>query len=106
MLTLLQLKEAKVSLDKATTASQTHSQELLQQAEAYKKQQSDIDRRLMIVTQSETSDDAIREFDTSMRSLQLLELAQGYTELLSEVERLRYRGYLKDLEAQPLNILG
>jgi len=40
------------------------------------------------VTQSETSDDAVRKFDSSMASLQKLDVAQGYVELLTEVENL------------------
>ena len=43
----------------------------------------------MIVTQSETSDDAVRKFDSSMESLRKLDLAQEYMELLTEVEYLR-----------------
>lgn len=43
----------------------------------------------MIVTQSETSDDAVKKFDSSMESLRRLDVAQGYAELLREVEHLR-----------------
>ena len=43
----------------------------------------------MIVTQSETSDDAIQKFDSSMESLRKLDVAQAYMELLTEVENLR-----------------
>ena len=44
----------------------------------------------MIVTQSETSDDAVRKFDSSMESLRKLDMAQEYMELLTEVENLRF----------------
>lgn len=47
-----------------------------------------MDRRLLIVTRSETSDDAVRKFDSSMESLKKLDVAQGYMTLLSEVENL------------------
>lgn len=43
----------------------------------------------MIVTQSETSDDAVQIFDSSMESLRKLDVAQEYMELLTEVESLR-----------------
>lgn len=43
----------------------------------------------MIVTQSETSDDAVRKFDSSMQSLRKLDVAQEYMTLLMEVENLR-----------------
>ena len=49
----------------------------------------------MIVTQSETSDDAVRKFDSSMESLRKLDVAQGYMELLTEVESLRSINSLK-----------
>ena len=86
----LQLQEAKTSLNNATIASKNHTQEVLRHAQAFEKQQSDIDRRLLIVTQSETSDDAVNKFAKSMESLQRLDVAQGYIELLTEVERLRF----------------
>lgn len=43
----------------------------------------------MIVTHSETSDDAVRKFDSSMESLRKLDVAQEYMILLTEVETLR-----------------
>ena len=63
---------------------------LLGQVQSFKAKQSDVDRRLLIVTRSETSDDAVRKFDSSMKSLQRLDVAQGYVHLLAEVENLRY----------------
>lgn len=56
----------------------------------FKKQQADVDRRLLIVTQSETSDDAVEKFDADIRSLQRLEIATTYVELLAHIEDLRY----------------
>ncbi len=40
------------------------------------------------MTRSETSDDAVGKFDSGMKSLQKLDVAQGYVELLTEVENL------------------
>lgn len=44
----------------------------------------------MIVTRSETSDDAVQKFDLSMESLRKLDVTQGYMKLLSQVENLRF----------------
>lgn len=40
------------------------------------------------MTRSDTSDDAVGKFDSDMESLQRLAVAQGYVELLTEVENL------------------
>lgn len=88
-----QLQDAKTTLDENTKASVAHSSELHQRARQFKSQQIDIDRRLMIVTQSETSDDAVRRFDSSMESLRKLDVAQEYMTLLTEVENLRSMNY-------------
>ena len=40
------------------------------------------------MTRSETSDDAVQTFDSSMENLQKLDVARGYIELLTEVENL------------------
>ena len=85
----LQLQDATATLDENTQASVAHSSELHQRARQFKSQQNDIDRRLMIVTQSETSDDAVRKFDSNMESLRKLDVAQEYMTLLTEVENLR-----------------
>lgn len=76
-------------------ASEAHSARVLQQAEQFHKQQGDIDRRLLIVTQSETSDDAVPKFDTIMEKLQRIDIATGYMSLLKEVDSLRYEKTLR-----------
>lgn len=43
----------------------------------------------MIVTQSETSDDAVKRFEASMEGLRRLDIAAGYMELLKEVDDAR-----------------
>ncbi|KAL9101668.1 MAG: hypothetical protein Q9187_009212, partial [Circinaria calcarea] len=83
-----QLRDAEVTLDEASEALKAHSINLLQQAETFKKKQADIDRRLLVVTQSETSDDAVRKFNGSMEKLRRLDVAKGYVDLLKEVDRL------------------
>ena len=56
---------------------------------SFQKEQQDIDARLLSVTQSETSDDAVQKFDASMDKLRKLDVAAGYLELLQEVDTLR-----------------
>ena len=85
-----QLEDAVKTLDEVNTASQIHSAKVLQQAENFQKYQADIDRRLLIVTRSETSDDAVRKFESSMNKLQRLEITQKYMETLREVDNLWY----------------
>lgn len=43
----------------------------------------------MIITQSETSDDAVRIFESSMQKRQRLDIAKGYLSQLQEIETLR-----------------
>ena len=82
------LQEANRTLYESSESSRTHANELFERAKKYKSQQADIDRRLFILTRSETSDNAVRIFDVGMESLRKLDVAQGYMELLTEVENL------------------
>ena len=88
-LTICQLQEAELTLNESTKLRNAHTKNLLMQAENFKKQQADIDRRLLILTQSDTSDDAIVKFDSSMHRLQRLDVAKGYFKLLAEAHSLR-----------------
>jgi hypothetical protein len=54
----------------------------------FQKEQAGIDRRLLVATQSETSDEAAQTFAASMGSLRKLEVAAGYVELLKDVDAL------------------
>ena len=91
-----------MNLDKNTEAFMRHSNHLHTSARQFKSQQKDVDRRLMIVTQSETSDDAIQKFDSSMESLRKLDVAQAYMELLTEVENLRF---IVDFKYIPVSLM-
>lgn len=77
-----------MTLEEATLASNKHSVDLLKRADAFNSLQSDVDRRLLVLTRSETSDDAVRKFDSSMKLLQRLEVVKGYFQLLAEVDSL------------------
>lgn len=83
-----QLQEAESALRNSRIASEGHSADLLRHTQAFQKKQADIDRRLLIVTQSETSGDAVLKFDSSMERLRRLDIATGYIELLAEVDKL------------------
>ncbi len=61
----------------------------MQQAESFRKKQADIERKISIITRSETSDDAVLQFDSSMEKLMKLDVAKGYVELLVRVDKLR-----------------
>ncbi|KAL1964074.1 hypothetical protein VTN77DRAFT_7492 [Rasamsonia byssochlamydoides] len=95
-----QLVEAQEALAKATKASNDHSEAVRKQIEAFNQQQADIDRRLKIITQSETSDEAVRIFESSMEKLQRLDVAKGYLALLQEVEGLSKEA-LKNVKSAP-----
>jgi RAD50-interacting protein 1 len=84
-----QLDDARRDHDNAEQESEEHAQGVQTRAQAFQKEQADIDRRLLIVTQSETSDEAVQKFEASMERLRKLEVAAGYVELLKEVDALR-----------------
>lgn len=58
-------------------------------AKGFQQEQASIDQRLLVTTQSETSDEAAQTFEASMGRLKKLEVAAGYVELLKEVDALR-----------------
>ncbi|KAJ9486797.1 hypothetical protein VN97_g6543 [Penicillium thymicola] len=95
-----QLAEAGEALSNATKASNDHAKATRKQAEAFTAEQADIDRRLMAITQSETSDEAVRSLEKSMKKLQRLELSKGYVELLKEAEELSKQA-LADIASEP-----
>lgn len=84
-----QLEEARLDHDNAKRKYGQHTDSVRQKAQAFQDEQGDIDRRLLIVTQSETSDDAVQKFEASMERLRKLDVAAGYVELLREVDGLR-----------------
>ncbi|KAJ5594809.1 uncharacterized protein N7459_001017 [Penicillium hispanicum] len=83
-----QLAEAHEALSKATKASNDHAEVTRKRAETFAEAQADIDRRLKALTQSETSDEAVRRLESSIKGLQRLEISKGYVELLKDAEEL------------------
>ncbi|KAK4553478.1 hypothetical protein LTR86_009535 [Recurvomyces mirabilis] len=84
-----QLDEAREDHGQTESEIGKHVQTVQARAEAFGQEQHDIDRRLLIVTQSETSDEAVHKFQASMERLRKLDVAAGYLELLQEADRLR-----------------
>ncbi|KAL2356241.1 TIP-1 family-domain-containing protein [Cryomyces antarcticus] len=83
-----QLEDAERDLQGARQAARDHSSSVRQKADQFRKEQGDIDRRLLIVTQSETSDEARPQFERIMDKLHRFDVATGYMELLKEVHAL------------------
>lgn len=79
-----------MELENALKASQEHSTRILHQAQEFSAQQADIDRRLLELTGSQTSDNAIEKFNADLTALRRLDVARGYLELLVEVDKLRF----------------
>lgn len=84
-----QLDDAQRDLQDAKTAAHTQHSDLAQRADAFRHEQADIDRRLLVITASETSDDAVPRFEAVLDTLHRLDVANGYLELLAEVDVLR-----------------
>jgi len=83
-----QLHDAQQALDDAKHQSHLHHAELQDRARTYHAHQADIDRRLLVVAASETSDDAVPRFQAVLDTLQRLDVAARYIELLREVDVL------------------
>jgi hypothetical protein len=84
-----QVDAAQKDLHGAKQDSHAHHAELHTKAQTFRRQQADIDRRLLVITASETSEEAVPRFEASLDQLHRLDVASGYVELLSEVDGLR-----------------
>ncbi|KAL6705305.1 hypothetical protein ACN47E_007115 [Coniothyrium glycines] len=83
-----QLDDAQRDLDDAKLRAHHHHQALSHRADAFRRDQADIDRRLLVIAASDTSDDAVPRFDAVLDSLHRLDVATGYLGLLSHVDVL------------------
>ncbi|RAR09545.1 rint-1 family protein [Stemphylium lycopersici] len=83
-----QLDDAQRDLHQAKEASHAHHANLTRRADAFRHRQADIDRRLMVMTASETSDDAVPRFEQVLDTLHRLDVASAYVELLADVHEL------------------
>lgn len=84
-----QLQDAESDLKAAQDASSSRASEARSKAAAFEKQQADIDRRLLIITQSDTADDAVERFEPAIAHLGKLEVADQYVRMLKEVNGLQ-----------------
>ncbi|OQO08184.1 hypothetical protein B0A48_06978 [Cryoendolithus antarcticus] len=83
-----QLADARREYENGERGAEEHATLLRKKAHAFQKEQANIDIRLLVVTQSETSDEAAEKFQESTNRLGKLEVAAGYVELLGEVDKL------------------
>ncbi|KAF2827298.1 hypothetical protein CC86DRAFT_393464 [Ophiobolus disseminans] len=83
-----QVDAAQKDVDHAKQHSHAHRTDLQAKGETFHRQQADIDRRLLVITASETSDDAVPRFEASLSQLHKLDVASGYLQLLGEVDSL------------------
>lgn len=84
-----QLEEAKRDHGDAKRKAEGHSDSVRRKAQTFQQEQDEIERKLLVVTQSSTSDDAVERFEESMESLRKLDVAMGYIELIQEVDTLK-----------------
>jgi negative regulator of replication initiation len=84
-----QVQDAQQGLHDAKRDAHTHQTSLNERALAFKRAQADIDQRLLTVTDSETSDDAVPRFEAVLDTLHRLDVANAYVQLLAEVHVLR-----------------
>ncbi|KAF2814249.1 RINT-1 family protein-like protein [Mytilinidion resinicola] len=83
-----QLEEAGRDHEEAKSASNRHGAAQKERAAQFIKEQADIDNRLMIITRSDTSDEAVGRFEASLEKLARLDVANAYVELLQDVDTL------------------
>ncbi|KAF5846985.1 hypothetical protein GGP41_003280 [Bipolaris sorokiniana] len=90
-----QLHDAQRDLHNAKDASHAQHDSLAQRADAFRHEQADIDRRLMVITASETSDEAVPRFAEVLDTLHRLDVATNYVDLLAEVDKLSKQAQAK-----------
>ena len=89
LLTSFQLDDARREHADAERTAEDRTTAIRNKVEIFQNEQGDIDRRLLIVTQSETSDEAVEKFSASMEKLRKIDVAAGYAELLRDADSLR-----------------
>ena len=86
-----QLAAAQRDLSDAKHAAAAHHDDLAVRQTAFTRDQHDIDRRLLVVTASDTSDDAVPRFEAVTDTLHRLDLSAAYLTLLADVDALHAR---------------
>ncbi|ATZ47313.1 hypothetical protein BCIN_02g06050 [Botrytis cinerea B05.10] len=83
-----QLKDAKTKLAEAKISAANHTSSMTQKNQAFEQQQEDLRARMMILTSSDTPEEAVQRLKGPMEKLQQVEVAQAYVELLKDVDDL------------------
>ncbi|TGO69839.1 hypothetical protein BOTNAR_0006g00260 [Botryotinia narcissicola] len=83
-----QLKDAKTKLAEAKKSAANHTSSMSQKTQAFEQHQEDLRARMMMLTSSNTPEEAVRRLKGPMEKLQQVELAQAYVELLRDVDDL------------------
>ncbi|KAL3426342.1 rint-1 family protein [Phlyctema vagabunda] len=83
-----QLQDAKVKLAQAKKTSDDHTTDVLSQTREFEEHQASIQQRIMIVTDSNTPDQAVERLKGPMEKMRKLELAHEYVELLRVIDAL------------------
>ncbi|KAA8566264.1 hypothetical protein EYC84_008864 [Monilinia fructicola] len=99
-----QLKDAKAKLAEAKRASANHTSSMAEQTQAFDKHQEDLQIRMMMVTTSQTPEEAVRRLEGPMGKLRQVELAQAYVELLKDVDEMTKEAH-KNLPENPTEAL-
>ena len=84
-----QVTAAQQDLEDAKHAAHAHHTDIQQEAQNFRRAQADIDRRLLVITASETSDEVVPRFEAILDNLDRLDVANGYVVLLARVDALR-----------------
>jgi hypothetical protein len=84
-----QLDAAHKDLHAAKQDAHAHHARVQHRALTFGREQADIDRRLLVITASDTSDEAVPRFEASLDRLHRLDVASSYVEQLHEVDELR-----------------
>lgn len=85
-----QLHDAQRDLEDAKHLQLDHHRSLQDRADRFRADQADIDRRLLVVAASDSTDDAVPRFERVLDALQRLDVANAYVDLLHQVDLLRY----------------
>lgn len=104
MANFMQLQDARSRLDEARKASANHSSLMLAQTKEFERQQDSVQKRLMIVTQSDSPEEATQRLKGPMEKLRRVELAKSYVELLKDVDNLTKEAR-RNLPANPKEAL-
>ncbi|KAF7928836.1 uncharacterized protein EAE97_009678 [Botrytis byssoidea] len=83
-----QLKDAKTKLAEAKKSAANHTSSMSQKTQAFEQHQEGLRARMMMLTSSDTPEEAVRRLKGPMEKLQQVELAQAYVELLRDVDDL------------------